>query len=250
METNNCVSFDLLNKYNLINFVTNKHVGINYNYQSVDEIKELLQKLTQVKFRKIVNLKQIHSNNVLVVNEDNLFQELEAADGVITNLKGVALIIATADCQPIMLYDSKNEVIANVHSGWKGTLNKILEKTINKMVNMFESKPEDIVVCIGPSILKCCFEVDEEVVRDFKNNFDDIDGFITLGNVKMGKQKYYIDTIGINKKELSKLGILEQNIFISDICTKCNSDIYYSYRAHGVSSGRNVSLIAMKNIEK
>ena len=88
--------------------------------------------------------------------------------------------------------------------------------------------------------------VDKDVVDMFISNFDDIDEFIRLGEIKEGKQKYYIDTIGINKRELCNLGILEENIYLSNVCTKCSSDAYYSYRVHGQDSGRNVTLISMK----
>ena len=78
------------------------------------------------------------------------------------------------------------------------------------------------------------------------NNFTDIEKFIRLGEIKDGKQKYYIDTVEINKRELINLGILEDNIYLSNVCTKCSSDIYYSYRVDGQDSGRNVTLISMK----
>ena len=240
------MKFDILDKYNLVNFITDKSVDINYSKQSRDEIRKILQGMSDYQFRKIINPRQTHTNNVVVINEDNLDSELQDVDGVITKLKGVALTIATADCQSIILYDKKNEVIGNIHSGWKGTLNKILNNGINLMIKEFSSNVEDIIVCIGPSIMGCCFEVDKDVVDMFTNNFDDIEEFIKLGEVKDGKQKYYIDTIGINKRELINLGILEENIYLSNVCTKCSSDTYYSYRVQGQDSGRNVTLVCMK----
>ena len=240
------MKFDILDKYNLVNFITDKSVDINYSKQSRDEIRKILQGMSDYQFRKIISPRQTHTNNVVVINEDNLDSELQDVDGVITKLKGVALTIATADCQSIILYDKKNEVIGNIHSGWKGTLNKILNNGINLMIKEFSSNVEDIIVCIGPSIMGCCFEVDKDVVDMFTNNFDDIEEFIKLGEVKDGKQKYYIDTIGINKRELINLGILEENIYLSNVCTKCNSDTYYSYRVQGQDSGRNVTLVCMK----
>ena len=240
------MKFDILDKYNLVNFITDKSVDINYSKQSRDEIRKILQGMSDYQFKKIISPRQTHTNNVVVINEDNLDSELQDVDGVITKLKGVALTIATADCQSIILYDKKNEVIGNIHSGWKGTLNKILSNGINLMIKEFSSNVEDIIVCIGPSIMGCCFEVDKDVVDMFTNNFDDIEEFIKLGEVKDGKQKYYIDTIGINKRELINLGILEENIYLSNVCTKCSSDTYYSYRVQGQDSGRNVTLVCMK----
>ena len=240
------MKFDVLYKYNLVNFITDKSVDINYSKQSRDEIRKILQGMSDYQFKKIISPRQTHTNNVVVITEDNLDNELQDVDGVITKLKGVALTIATADCQSIILYDKKNEVIGNIHSGWKGTLNKILSNGINLMIKEFSSNVEDIIVCIGPSIMECCFEVDKDVVDVFNNNYTDIEEFIRLGEIKEGKQKYYIDTVGINKRELIKLGILEENIYLSNVCTMCSSDTYYSYRVYGQDSGRNVTLICME----
>ncbi len=243
---NNYYSFDILNNQGLINFVTDRSLDINYNKQSRDEIRNILQSMSEYQFKNIISPRQTHTNNVVVINEDNLDSELYDVDGVITKLKGVALTIATADCQSIILYDKEKEVIGNIHSGWKGTLGKILSKGINLMIDEFSSNVEDIIVCVGPSILGCCFEVDKDVVDMFNEEFIDIEEFIKLGEIKEGKQKYYIDTVGINKQELLRMGLLEENIYLSNICTKCNSDTYHSYRGHGVDSGRNITLVCRK----
>lgn len=238
--------FEELDNTKLLNFTTNRNVNINYASQSRDEIRKKLKELIEFDYKKIISPRQTHTNNVVAIDLDNLDDELNDVDGVITNIKGVALTIATADCQSIMIYDSKKEVIGNIHSGWKGTLNKILRNAINLVVDKYGSNPQDLIICIGPSILKCCFEVDKDVVDMFRNNFTDIEDTISLGEIKDNKQKYYIDTIEINRRELIDLGILEENIILSDICTKCSCDKYNSYRAHGMDSGRNVSLIVMK----
>lgn len=243
---NNYYSFDVLNMEGLINFVTDRSLDINFKKQSREEIKNILQSISDYQFRNIISPRQTHTNNVVVIDEDNLDNELYDVDGIITNLKGVALTIATADCQSIILYDKEKEVIGNIHSGWKGTLGKILSKGINLMIDRFSSNVEDIIVCIGPSILDCCFEVDKDVVDMFNEEFTDIEEFIRLGEIKEGKQKYYIDTVGINRKELLRMGLLEENIYLSNICTKCNSDIYHSYRGQGIDSGRNITFVCRK----
>ncbi len=241
-------SFNVLDDLGLINGITNKNVGINYSIQSRDEIRSKVTDAMGIsyEFKKIITPRQTHTNNVVVINEDNLDSELQDIDGCVTNIKGVALTIATADCQSIMIYDKEKEVIANIHSGWKGTLNKILRNGINVMIDKYESNPKDLVICIGPSILKCCFEVDKDVVDMFLKEFTNIEDTISLGDIKNGKQKYYIDTIEINRRELIGLGVDSNNIICSNICTMCSSDIYHSYRVHGMDSGRNVSLICMK----
>ena len=238
--------FEELSNDKILNFTTNKSVGINYATQSRDEIREILKDVVDSECKKIISPRQTHTNNVVAITLDNLDDELNDVDGVITDLKGVALTIATADCQNIFIYDKKKEVIGNIHSGWKGTLNKILRNAIEKLVDVYRCDVQDLIVCIGPSILKCCFEVDSDVVDMFRKEFKDIEDTISLGDIKDGKQKYYIDTVEINRRELIDLGVPKDNIIISDICTKCSSDKYHSYRAHGMDSGRNVSLIVMK----
>ena len=238
--------FEELDNNKIINFITNKNIGINYAVQSRDEIRSKLKDIIDYEYKKIISPRQTHTNNVVAITLDNIDDELNDCDGVITNLKGVALTIATADCQSIFIYDNKKLVIANIHSGWKGTLKKILRNAIQIMIDKYECNTKDLIVCIGPSILKCCFEVDKDVVDMFRKEFNNIEDTISLGEVKDGKQKYYIDTVEINKKELRELGVLEENIITSNICTKCSSDKYHSYRAHGMDSGRNVSLIVIK----
>ena len=238
--------FEELDNNKIINFITNKNIGINYSVQSRDEIRSKLKDIIDYEYKKIISPRQTHTNNVVAITLDNIDDELNDCDGVITNLKGVALTIATADCQSIFIYDNKKLVIANIHSGWKGTLKKILRNAIQIMIDKYECNTKDLIVCIGPSILKCCFEVDKDVVDMFRKEFNNIEDTISLGEVKDGKQKYYIDTVEINKKELRELGVLEENIVTSNICTKCSSDKYHSYRAHGMDSGRNVSLIVIK----
>ena len=173
--------------------------------------------------------------------------EIENVDGLITNLKGITLGTYVADCQSILLYDTKNKVIGNIHSGWKGTLSRISTKAINIMVNKYNSSLEDIKVYISPSIHKCHFEVGEELKELFENEFEDIilSDLIQIGEYKE-EQKYYIDTVKLNKRVLINLGIKESNISSSEICSVCNNNIH-SYRRDKPNDGRNLVLITIKN---
>ena len=180
-----------------------------------------------------------------ILNNDNLNDEIEDCDCLITNLKGVALTLTTADCQNIFLYDPLNKVIANIHSGWKGTLNKIVLNALHSMQQNFNSKPEDIIACISPSIGQCCFEVDEDVYLLFKDTFPYIDQY-TISKKKDDKIKYYLDTKELNRYLLISHGLKPENIEVSEVCTKCQHDIYHSYRADKNEAGRNLSLIAIK----
>ena len=134
--------------------------------------------------------------------------------------------------------------------GWRGTFAKIASKAIRKMKEEFHSNPQDIICCLCPSIRKCHFEVDEDVANQCKEIFSStgrINEIMEKGEIKDGKQKYYIDTILINRILLQEEGILEENIVDSGICSVCHSDKIHSRRAHGVNFGLGCSLIEIKN---
>jgi hypothetical protein len=158
------------------------------------------------------------------------------------------LVTSVADCQGILLYDTKNKVIGNIHSGRRWTLSRISTNAINIMVEEFNSNPENIKVYISPSIHKCCFEVWEELKRYFEEEFSEIDmaNIINIGEFKNGEQKYFIDTVEINKRVLLNLWINDGNITISDKCSVCNSDKIHSYRKDKPNDERNILLISLK----
>lgn len=164
--------------------------------------------------------------------------------GLLTKEKNELLSLTFADCTPIYLYDEKKNIIGNIHSGWKGTLNKIGKIAVEKMIKDYNSNPEDIIVCIGPTIRKCHFEVDEDVKDMFKKSFGD--SIISIGDIKEGKQKYYIDTAMANMNMMKELGLKEENIIDSGICTVCNCDIIHSYRVDKKMAGRNTALMMIK----
>ena len=246
ITTKDLITFDKLNEQNIINCFTLKPYNFK-DYQISSTKDEQFDKIfneLNVNKKTIKKPNQTHTNVVKVLDKNNINDQFLNTDGLITNLKNVALVISLADCQGIMLYDSKKEVIGNIHSGWKGTLNKIVENAVKLMIDTYNSNPEDIEAFITPSILKCCFEVDKDVVDMFKENFNNIDDLITIGDIKDNKQKYYIDTVSINKRVLMNLGLKEENIITPTLCSKCNTNIH-SYRRDGNNSGRNIALICM-----
>ena len=251
--------FDFSNKDNKIFIDSNNEIKTNNNnynnncvkYQYNNCIKSQYNDLKNIlginlTTSKIIKPVQKHTINVQIVDETNINNYFDNTDGLITNLKNVALATSLADCQGILIYDPNKRVIGNVHSGWRGTLKRIVINAIHLMEEKFNSNPADIEIYICPSILKCCFEVDEDVEILFRNEFNDIniDEFIETKD-KTKNQKFYIDTVGINKAVLVKEGIKQDNIITSNICTKCNSDKIHSYRADGKNAGRNLSIIMM-----
>ena len=246
-------TFDKLNKFdNLVHFYTKKPFNFNNNNVSLEQINnnyKIISDDFNYNFNKIKKCVQNHTNVVKIIDSNNLDDDFVNVDGMITNLKDVALVTYLADCQAILLYDPIKKVIGNIHSGWKGTLNKIIENAIKIMINDFNCSTNDIIACVCPSILNCCFEVDEDVMLLFKNTFDDYNRYISLGNIKSNKQKYYVDTVKINIDVMKNLGIVDNNIFCSDICTKCNSHIFHSYRVSKDNCGRNIALICLKDCD-
>ena len=205
-----------------------------------------IYKCLELKNPLVVRPYQTHTDNVKVVRK---IEKLEDTDGIITNKKEIALITTSADCISLLLYDPVKKAIGSIHSGWKGTLKGIIVKAIEKMKNEYKSNPEDIICCICPSIRQCCFEVDEDVKDLFYNKYKDlknIDEIIKLGDKKEDKQKYYIDTVKINIELLKNIGLKEENIIDSNICTMCHSKEFHSYRADGKDFGVNGAIIAIK----
>ncbi len=176
--------------------------------------------------------RQIHSDIIQVIEcgGDN-----GASDALITNKKNLGIAIAVADCTPIFIYDKKNKVIAAVHSGWKGTEQKILLKTLNKFHNEFKSNPENMICYIGPSISQANYEVGSEVAELFDKSFSKPNG-----------EKFLLDISGINYKILLDFGISINQIQKSELCTFEFESLLHSYRRDGNLSGRALGVIAIK----
>lgn len=196
--------------------------------------KNLFKALTDnnMNIDKAVYLRQVHGDEIYIVNSEN-YGEVKGkfGDTLITNEKEIPIGIFTADCVPIIVVDYIKEIIAVVHAGWKGTDKRILGKTIEKMVKEFNSDIGNMYVILGPAIASCCFEVGEDVFNKFHYR-EKRDG------------KYYVDLFMENKKQALDLGILDKNIFLSNICTKCNNDLFYSYRVNN-NTGRIGTFISL-----
>ena len=186
---------------------------------------------------------QTHSANIEIITKQKtqgwttLESAIEACDALITNQKNIMLTILTADCVPILLFDKKQNVIAVVHAGWKGTEKRIVSKTVEKMREVFDSNPKDILASIAPAIGRCCYEVDWNVAKHFKN--------IENAYENRGKKKM-LDLPYINKVQLLEAGLDEHHIELSNICTACEVEKYFSYRKEKGCSGRFMSMIGLK----
>ena len=180
--------------------------------------------------------RQVHGTTIVEVDE-NCHASVEA-DAVITKTKGVLIGVSTADCVPILLYDKRIGVVAAVHAGWRGTVARILEKTVSHLVGHFGSDPLNLICMIGPSISPEAYEVGDEVARIFEK-----EGFNSC--VIGGYQKPHIDLWQANLLQLQNAGIPKENIDCTPLCT-LNNDFLFSARKLGISSGRIMNAIMIK----
>lgn len=184
---------------------------------------------------------QTHSANVRYVSEKDrgkgIYTEKDYTDvdALITDRKNVALVIHTADCVPITYCDTAHKAIGNAHCGWRGTYANLAEITLAEMQKRFGTKPEDLVCTIGPAICHSCYEVSENLYRDFMDKF----GFKEEITQKDGR--YFLDLMNINRRILENAGV--KRIAVSDLCTKCNCNNLHSHRGLGVKRGLISSVI-------
>jgi len=213
------------------------------NYEQI--LKEL-----KIDKKEIVKPYQTHTDNIYnVIDESGIHvEELKDVDGLITKSHNKALSLVFADCMPIYLYDPIEKVIANLHSGWKGTLKQISKKAVQEMKKKYGSNVENIICVLGPTIRKCHFEVEEDVYSLFENEFKYM---VEWKNIveKYPAGKYKIDTILINKILLKEAGLKEENIIDSNLCTVCSRKVMHSYRTEKEKSRKKYQYYIFKIIK-
>ena len=216
-------------------------IGMTTNKRIEDIKGNIIEiyKFLEIRPKLLFNGYQTHSSNIVIV--DNLEQGLESplgryfpdTDGLVTTRDDIALITRFADCVPILLFDKRKKVQANIHSGWKGTLKKISSRAIFAMKENFASNPKDIIAVIGSAIGKDDFEVEIDVASQFQDIFGDWNDTI----VKKNHIKYLIDLQEINKRILLDNGISRENISIIDFSTYKEKEMLHSYRRDGKGFG-------------
>jgi len=182
----------------------------------------------------IVCLKQIHSADILVATANDrskILQPSPEGDGLITNEPNVALVVFSADCVPILLHDPIKNVIGAVHAGWRGTATDIVGKAVQKMASHFDCSPSDIKAAIGPCISKCCYETDADVANAISSH------------EAVSAKKFMVDLKEANRLLLVNSGV--SDIFISDECTSCNCDKYWSHRKTKGKRGTQAAVIML-----
>lgn len=222
---------------------------ITENKTAKEDYKRILKAL-QLEKGQLCRPSQVHSKTIKKVGEESFgiySKEFQNTDGLLTNQAGKVLSLTFADCIPLYFYDPVRQVIGNVHSGWKGTYQEIAREAVRMLRKEFGVNPKDLICGIGPSIRKCCFEVDEEVKEMFYQKWKD-SSYVDEMIQKSGKiHHYWIDTVLMNKIILKQEGLQEENIIDSGICTKCQAKYFHSYRKQRDNAGRNMAMITIKN---
>ena len=212
----------------------------------------------------LVTLRQIHSDIIHAVPAAP--DEPPAGDGLITNTPGLLLAIQTADCLPVTVVDRRKRAIGVFHAGWRGTVKRIVEKGVGEMHRHFGSRPGDLEAAIGPGVHNCCYTVGEEVRENFESQFGYAKAlFHEIKESDPVREKYpmlfltarapghsnlpikiFLDLVEANRRQLLDAGVPRKNIGASPLCTSCNVDLLFSYRAEKGTTGRLMGVAGIK----
>jgi YfiH family protein len=181
--------------------------------------------------RDVTAAQQVHGSQVSLVGLEDRGRVIPATDALITDAPGMALLLRFADCLPVLLYDPAHQAIGLAHAGWRGTVKGIAAKTVSVMMEAYGSRPADIVAGLGPCIGPCCYQVGVEVIELVKARFNHWQGLLR----PQGDGSVHFDLWEANRRQLEELGI--EDIEVSQLCTACRTDEFFSYRAEGGHTG-------------
>jgi YfiH family protein len=213
----------------------------------------------------LITLRQVHSDVVHVLPEVPA-QTLQG-DAAITCRSGQLVGIQTADCVPILLVDAHGRVVAAVHAGWRGTLGRVVAKTLGRMRLEFGTEPENIIAALGPAIGPCCYEVGPEVAQAFSGQFERAAEWFEGPFERLAKgqepnplpwltmmppghqpppERVRLDLRAANRWQLLDAGVIPRHIARSALCTGCRTALFFSYRKQGPATGRMMSVIGIR----
>ena len=234
-----------------------KFATMNFSYSRKDDPENVLENFTRmaralkVERDRMVVSHQTHTVNVRRVTKADEGKgvirprDYKDVDGLITDVPGLTLVTLYADCVPLYLVDPVHRAIGLSHSGWRGTVKEMGRVTLEAMGEAFTTKPEDVTAAIGPSICRDCFEVGEEVVREFEAAFDcQYHKELIHPNGRPGK--YHLDLWKANHIILQDAGVRPERIHTTNICTMCNSDYLFSHRRVGQERGNLAAFLCIR----
>jgi YfiH family protein len=212
---------------------------------NVEGNRSLLARTFGITQERLITVRQNHGSDILVIDAPNddfsHFWGIEA-DAIVTNQPGIMIGVTVADCVPILLFDPKKKIIAAVHAGWQGTAARLTEKTVQGMVDVFGSRPENIQAAVGPCIGPCCYEVDQPVKDGFKNCGDTWNSIAEPA----GTGKWRLDLALANRMQLEDAGLTIDAIQTAGQCVCCHKELYFSYRRDAGETGRQIGFIMLK----
>jgi YfiH family protein len=212
-------------------------MGLGQNPSVALQHRQQMCALLGVDMHDLVLPQQIHGNQVAIVTEKDRGRgalprtEIPSVDGLVTSTPYLPVMAVSADCPLIGLFDPVSESLGIVHAGWRGTVQAIASVAVHTMGQAFGAKPENIIAAIAPSIGPCCYEVGDEVIERVKN--------LPEGNFLHGKEDhFYLDLWAANFHQLVRSGVQKEHIECANLCTRCHSDHFFSYRREGKNTGR------------
>lgn len=206
---------------------------------------EIIASAFNLRVEQFFTVHQVHGDRILTVDHSNinvLDHRSHPCDAIMTDRRGLAIGIKTADCAPIFLADREKRIIGVVHAGWRGTALGIAAKVVTAFVDTFSSRPADMIAVIGPAIGPCCYEVDETV---FKTDTGD-EHWKAAFNPREEKGKWMLDLPSANRCQLIRAGVPPENVFSADVCTCCRKDLFFSHRGGGGKTGRQINFMMLK----
>lgn len=198
--------------------------------------KGFLRKSARFPFKHFPTFRQVHGRHVVLIDENSLLGSdyLGEADGAMTREENLPLLVRTADCLPVFLYDPEHRGIVLLHAGWRSSYKRIAGNTIYLMKKSWGTRPRDLKVVFGPAIQECCYQVGSEFRKYFPKD------------VARKGNSYFLDLPLSNRRQLIRAGVQGRNIFDGGLCTCCNPK-FFSYRREGEKAGRMASVIMLKS---
>ncbi|HJY88197.1 MAG TPA: peptidoglycan editing factor PgeF [Candidatus Acidoferrales bacterium] len=214
---------------------------------------------------KLVTLEQFHSDVIHVLNRAP--DQTLRGDAAITHTPGLLLAVQTADCIPVLLVDPQHRVVAAVHAGWRGTLGRIVAKTLGRMQASFDTRPPHVVAALGPGIGGDCYVVGPEVAQAYASQFREARKWFAgpFDQLATGEEpnplawlkrlppghhpppsRVRLDLIAANRWQLLQAGVRAPNIVSSPLCTACRTDLLFSYRKEGGRTGRLMAVVGLR----
>ena len=187
----------------------------------------------------LIHMRQIHSDRIVIVDQTLTFDTPPECDALITNALNTPLMVMSADCTGILIYDSQQKSIAAIHAGRAGALNAILPKTVEAMEKEFGSQKNHLHFILGPSIGGCCYEINETIAAECETK-----GYADA--LSRREKKVFLDVNSILMEQLRNIGIQRDKIELTDHCTSCQNDEYFSYRADAQQTGRIAGVILLR----